>query len=67
MKSMKPGGGGRFEKLKAALERKGAKSPGGLAAHIGRSKHGKAKMSKWAARGRGKMNPIQRAIEEVAD
>lgn len=51
-KSMRPGGGGRFAKLKGQLAKQGAGSPGGMAAWIGRKKHGKARMSKWSAAGR---------------
>lgn len=51
-KSMRLGGGGRFEKLESALERRGAKSPGALAAWIGRKRYGAAKMAKWSAAGR---------------
>jgi len=45
-KSMRPGGGGRFQKLR----RKGMS--GALAAHIGRKKYGKKRFQKMAARGR---------------
>lgn len=51
-KSMKPGGGGSFAKLKKELAKKGASSPGGLAAYIGRQKYGKKKMASWAAKGK---------------
>lgn len=44
----------KFNKLKAQLSKKGAKSPGGLAAYIGRKKDGKAKFQKMAAKGRKK-------------
>lgn len=41
-KSMAPGGGGRFEALKAVLaKRKGVTDPAALAASIGRKKYGK--------------------------
>jgi len=53
-KSMKLGGGGRFQKLKGKLERSG-KSPdaaAAIAASAGRKKYGAAKMSKMAAAGR---------------
>ena len=46
MKSMKPGGGGRFAALVA-----GGKSPA-LAAYIGREKYGAAKMAKFSSAGR---------------
>ena len=53
MKSMKPGGGGRFEELANKLsEKKGVTNPGGLAAYIGRKKYGEAKMEKWSEKGR---------------
>jgi hypothetical protein len=51
-KSMKLGGGGRFEKLKGELAHKaGVSSPGGLAAYIGRKKLGAHKMEKLSAAG----------------
>ena len=55
-KSMKPGGGGRFAKLKGTLEAEGksAKSAGAIAASAGRKKYGAQKMAKWAAKGRKK-------------
>jgi DhnA family fructose-bisphosphate aldolase class Ia len=52
-KSMKLGGGGRFQKLKRQLSRrKGVTNPGALAAAIGRKKYGKKKFQKMAATGR---------------
>jgi len=51
-KSMKPGGGGRFAKLKGELSHKGIRNPGALAASIGRKKYGAAKMAKFSAMGR---------------
>lgn len=52
-KSMKPGGGGRFAKLKAKLShRKGISNPGAVAAAIGRKKYGKRKFQKMASKGR---------------
>jgi hypothetical protein len=49
---MKPGGGGRFEKLEGELShKKGVSDPGALAAYIGRRKYGAAKMAKMAATG----------------
>ena len=53
-KSMKPGGGGRFQKLKKQLAGKGVKDPGALAASIGRKKYGKTKFQQMAAKGRTK-------------
>jgi hypothetical protein len=53
-KKYKPGQGGRFKALKSALAKKGAKSPGALAAWIGRRKYGAKKMAKWSAKGRRK-------------
>ncbi len=52
--SRKPrlGSGERFAALKARLAREGARSPGGLAAHIGREKHGAGMMASLAAAGR---------------
>ncbi len=43
-----------FKRLKGKLARQGARSPGGLAAHIGRKKLGKAAFQKRAAAGRKK-------------
>lgn len=53
-KKRKPklGSGKRFASLKRSLSRKGVKSPGGLAASIGRKKFGAKRMAKLAARGR---------------
>ena len=51
-KSMKVGGGGRFQKLKKELARKGVEDPGALAASIGRKKYGAKKMAKWATAGK---------------
>lgn len=51
-KSMKPGGGGRFQRLEDELEDKGVRDPGALAAKIGMKKYGKSKFQKWAASGR---------------
>lgn len=52
-KSMKPGGGGRFAKLKAKIAaRGGVDNPAAVAAAIGRKKYGQAKMSKFSAAGR---------------
>ena len=48
----KLGTGARFAKLKGELAKKGAKSPGALAAYIGRKKYGNAKMAKLSAKGR---------------
>ena len=42
----------RFAKLKAKLSRRGAKTPGALAAWIGRKKYGKKKFAKMSAAGR---------------
>jgi methyl coenzyme M reductase subunit C len=53
-KSMKLGAGGRFAKLKGTLAKQGVEDPAALAATIGRKKFGKAKMTKWAAKGRAK-------------
>lgn len=51
-KSMAPGGGGRFQKLKKELAGQGVKDPGALAASIGRKKYGKKKFQQMAAKGR---------------
>lgn len=54
-KSMKPGGGGRFQKLEGELaHRKGVSNPAALAAYIGRKKYGAKRMAKMSAHGRGK-------------
>jgi len=51
-KKPKLGTGERFAQLKAKLAKKGAKTPGALAAWIGRRKYGKAKFQALAAAGR---------------
>lgn len=51
-KSMKPGGGGRYQKLVKKLAAGGAKDPKALAASIGRKKYGKEKFQQMAAKGR---------------
>jgi hypothetical protein len=49
----KPGAGGRFRALERKLShQKGIKDEGALAASLGRSKFGKAKFQKMAAKGR---------------
>lgn len=54
-KSMKLGGGGRFEKLKGALASKpGVTDPGALAASIGRKKFGAKKMTAMAEKGKAR-------------
>jgi hypothetical protein len=54
-KSMKPGGGGRFAKLKGEIAAKGkVKDPGAVAAAIGKKKYGSKQMEKWSAAGRKK-------------
>ena len=50
-KSMAPGGGGRFAKMKRKLAARGARNPGALAAWIGRKKYGKRGMARMAKRG----------------
>lgn len=42
----------KFEQLKKKLAKKGAKSPGGLAAYIGRKKFGEKRMEKAASEGK---------------
>jgi hypothetical protein len=44
----------RFNKLKSKLKKRGARSPAGLAAYIGRKKYGKKGMAKLSAKGRRK-------------
>lgn len=54
-KSMKPGGGGRFAKLKSELSHKsGISNPGAVAAAIGRKKYGAKKMAEFSAKGRAR-------------
>lgn len=52
-KSMKLGGGGRFQKLKEKLSKeKGVSDPAGLAAAIGRKKLGSEHFQKLATKGK---------------
>ena len=53
-KSTRLGGGGRFQKMQDALEKKGysASSAGAITAAAGRKKLGKAKFQKLSAAGR---------------
>lgn len=53
-KSMKLGGGGRFQKLEGELSHKGVSNPAAVAASIGRKKYGAKKMSSMSAKGRMK-------------
>ena len=54
-KSMAPGGGGRFAKLKGELSnRKGVSNPGALAAYIGKKKFGAKRMAGFSAKGRSR-------------
>lgn len=55
-KGTKPklGQGRRFSALKSALAKKGARSPGALAAWIGRRKYGAKKMGQLSGKGRRK-------------
>jgi len=46
------GSGTRFRALKKALRRKGARSPGALAAWIGRRKYGRKRFAQLSAAGR---------------
>lgn len=48
-KSMKPGGGGRFQKLRNQLVGK-VKDPDAVAAYIGRKKYGKEEFQEMAAK-----------------
>jgi hypothetical protein len=52
MPKAKLGTGARFRALKGSLARKGARSPGALAAWIGRRKYGSKRMAKMSAAGR---------------
>jgi len=51
-RKMQLGGGGRFAKLEHKFEGEGKRSPGGLAAWIGRRKYGAKKFNKLAAKGK---------------
>lgn len=53
-KSMRPGGGGRFEAFVSRLvsEGKSASQAKGIAASAGRAKYGAARMGKFSAEGR---------------
>ncbi|HAK12825.1 MAG TPA: hypothetical protein DCO78_13440 [Chitinophagaceae bacterium] len=53
-KSLKPGGGGKFAKLKDKLMAQGKSSSaaGSIAATIGRRKYGAKKMATWSSQGR---------------
>lgn len=53
-KSMKLGGGGRFQKLIKSIESKGksVKSAKAIAASIGINKYGQKKMTKMAVKGK---------------
>lgn len=54
-KSMAPGGGGRFAKLKGKLAKSGKVSnPGAVAAAIGRKKYGPSKFQRMAAVGKAR-------------
>ena len=55
-KSMKVGGGGRFEKLSDKIQAEGnsKEQADAIAAAIGRKKYGKAGMAKMAAAGKKK-------------
>ena len=46
------GSGDRFAAVKKEVAAKGAKTPGALAAWIGRKKYGKAKMAELSAKGK---------------
>jgi len=53
-KKPKLGSGARFKALKGKLAKKGARSPGALAAWIGRKKYGKKRFAKLSAKGKKK-------------
>lgn len=54
------GKGTRFKALESALEKKGARSPGALAAWIGRRKYGTKKMAQISATARkGKKRTVK--------
>lgn len=52
LRRAKLGVGARFKILKKKLAKRGAKSPGALAAWIGRKKYGKKRFQKLATRGK---------------
>jgi len=56
-KSLKPGGGGKFAKLKDTLmkEGKSPESASAIAATIGRKKYGNKKMTTWSSQGKKRM------------
>lgn len=60
-KSMKPGGGGRFKKLKGKLARKGVDDPDALAAHIGRKKYGNDRFEEMSEKGR-KRSAVRKSL-----
>lgn len=63
-KSMKPGGGGRFAKLKSKLaHKKGIKNPGAVSAAIGRKKYGAKKMASMAAKGKKRSDKMYEAMK----
>lgn len=53
-KSMKLGGGGRFQAVEKAAARSGASDPKAVAAAVGINKYGKAKMEKMAKTGKAR-------------
>ena len=55
-KSLAPGGGGRFQRLKDSLmkEGKSSDSASAIAAAVGRKKYGASKMAKFSAAGRAR-------------
>lgn len=54
-KSMRPGGGGRTQKLVSELKGRGnVRDPRAVAAAIGREKYGKGRFQKMAAKGRAR-------------
>lgn len=64
-KSMKPGGGGRFAKLKAKIAAKGdVKNPGAVAAVIGREKYGKEKFQHMGSEGKHRAAMHRRLSKE---
>lgn len=55
MKSMAPGGGGRFAAMEQKMAAEGMRNPRAAAAAIGIRKYGKKKMGAMAAAGRKRM------------
>jgi hypothetical protein len=57
-KSLTPGGGGKFAKMKDAIMKTGksAESAAAIAATVGRKKYGAKKMAEWSSQGKKRSN-----------